>query len=222
MRGNKTRHKTVVTTMPTNQRPQIQAAPRKRLAVVYVRSATVDPAAAARQRALAALPRKWGWPKKRIKIIDADMGCSGLSARRVGLETLMELIDQGRVGLVVISDVSRLSRNLLDTKRFLTKASQQGVLIAVNGRICRSTYLDKLFGLRVHPPFGYVQAAHAKWIKDPDPAVRDAVRRAFDLYPGRQPTKKITKQRRQGRPSETGHLLKARHRLPRNQRLKKR
>jgi DNA invertase Pin-like site-specific DNA recombinase len=32
------------------------------------------------------------------------------------------------------------------------------------------------------PPIGYVETVRGKWVKDPDPAVREAVRRLFDLY----------------------------------------
>ncbi len=115
--------------------PSIQSGRRKKFAVVYVRTATVDPAASAEQRALTALPRDWAWPKRLIKIIDADSGRSGLSADRPGRQRLIELMDQGRVGLVVVRDVSRVSRDPEDLWRFVTKAIQRGILIAVNDRI---------------------------------------------------------------------------------------
>ncbi len=32
------------------------------------------------------------------------------------------------------------------------------------------------------PPLGYVQSVRGKWMKDPDPTVRDAIQKTFDLY----------------------------------------
>ena len=145
MRGNRNESKRVATSAPTMQGPRSGAEHRKKLAVVYVRTATADRAAATKQRVLRALARKWGWPETLIKTI-ADVGRSGLSTRRAGFQELMKVMDQGRVGLVIVRDVSRLSRNLCDVGLFMTKAIQRDVLIAADGRIHRPTAFGQLVG----------------------------------------------------------------------------
>ena len=96
--------------------------------MVYVRTAAINHRAAAAQRALAALPRKLGWPKHRIKIIE-DIGHSGLSQYRPGYHKLTRLIDRGKVGCVVGRDLSRLGRDLSQLHEFCVKARRAGVLI---------------------------------------------------------------------------------------------
>lgn len=135
MSSNQQGSKRVPRAVPASGRPKIMPEHRKRLAVLYVRAATDDRAAAAAQRALRVLPQNLGWPKKRIKIIDADIGLSGVSDRRPGFQQLMEWIDRGQVGLVVVSDLSRLSRDPNQLVEFLTKALRAGVLLLMNGRL---------------------------------------------------------------------------------------
>lgn len=182
MRESKNGSRRVTTSAPTMQGPNSGAERRKKLAVVYVRTATADGTAAIQQqRALSVRAREWGWSEKLIKTI-ADVGWSGCSTRRAGFQELMKLMDQGRVGLVIVRDVSRLGRNLCDVGLFITKAIQRDVLIAVDGRIRRPTVFGKLGGFPLHSPFGYVLAEGGKWSRSPDPAVRNALPTVFALY----------------------------------------
>jgi DNA invertase Pin-like site-specific DNA recombinase len=43
------------------------------------------------------------------------------------------------------------------------------------------------------PPIGYVRASKGEWVKDPDPRVREAVRRVFDLYLELRSLKKVVR-----------------------------
>lgn len=204
------------------ERPhQVRPAHLNKLAVVYVRQSSMEQVrrhtgSTDAQRALADVPKRWGWPDERIRTIDADLGQSGTkSAQRRGFQELLSLIDHDEVGLVIVRDVARLSRDPLDAEVFLRKAIRAGVLIEVNGRVFDTATEDlaELFGLRIQnllawfevesnvrkfrsakearirkghavsrPPIGYVEAVRGTWIKDPDIAVREAVRRIFDLY----------------------------------------
>ena len=52
-----------------------------------------------------------GWPQARTCIIDDDLGLSGTSsAVRHGLQRLVAAISLGEVGIVLVTEVSRLSR----------------------------------------------------------------------------------------------------------------
>jgi DNA invertase Pin-like site-specific DNA recombinase len=201
--------------------PQIRAEHLEKLAIIYVRQSTDDqvqkhPGSTADQLALAQLPRRWGWPESRIITIDHDLGRSGTSAdTRAGFKEMINLIETRQASLVLVRDVSRLSRDPLDSEIFLTKAMQARVFIFANNRLFDSTSEDlaELFAVRIQnllawyenqsrvrvltaaktakvrqgyavtrPPIGYVQAVRGKWIKDPDPQVRDAVAGVFSAY----------------------------------------
>lgn len=177
MKRSENSPKRVPTSTPTKQGPNSGAECRKKLAVVYVRTATADGTAAIEQRALSARAREWGWPEKLIKTI-ADVGRSGGSTRRAGFQELMKLMNQGRVGLVIVRDVSRLGRNLCDVGLFMTKAIQRDVRIAVGGRIRRPSVFGKLVGLPPRPLFGYAKAGGGTSIR----SLRNVLRRVFGLY----------------------------------------
>jgi DNA invertase Pin-like site-specific DNA recombinase len=124
-------------------------------------------------------------------------------------------MERGEVGIVLVRDASRISRNPLDAERFLSKAMAAGVLIEVQGRIFDTASQDLLesFGFRMQsiiawyenatrvrtfraakeakikqgyaisrPPIGYVRSVRGKWVKDPDPKVREAIEHTFQLY----------------------------------------
>ena len=102
---------------------------------------------------LAELPRRWGWPESRIKVIDGDPGQSGPSTpNRLGFQQMLDLIDQEQVGLVVVRDVSRLFRDPLNAEIFLIKAVGAGILILAEGLLldsARHQVLAELFGTRI-------------------------------------------------------------------------
>src|SRR5262249_16847464 len=64
---------------------------------------------------------------------------------------MLDLIDHGQVGLVLVREVARWRRDPFISELFLTKAIRAGVLIYANGRMFDSATEDlaELFGLRV-------------------------------------------------------------------------
>jgi DNA invertase Pin-like site-specific DNA recombinase len=136
---------------------EIKATHRAKLAVIYARQSSpqqvkVNTGSTEDQRALSQLPVRWGWPPSRIRVIDDDLGLSGTTAdRRSGFQDMLDLIDQGQVGLVLVRDVARWSRDPFVSELFLTKAIRAGVLIYANGRVFDSATEDlaELFGLRI-------------------------------------------------------------------------
>jgi DNA invertase Pin-like site-specific DNA recombinase len=130
---------------------------KQRLAVVYIRQSTEQQVrhhtgSTEAQRDLAALPRRWGWPESRILTIDDDLGLSGTSSsKRTGFQQLLALMHRSEVGIVLVRDVSRISRNPLDAERFLHAAIRAQVLVEANGRVYDPTSRDltELFGLRL-------------------------------------------------------------------------
>jgi DNA invertase Pin-like site-specific DNA recombinase len=145
--------------------PEIRARHLERLAVIYIRQSTTEQVRAnigstEAQRGLIELPRRWGWPDARIRVVEDDLGLSGTSiTSRTGLRDLLAWIDQGEVGLVVVRDVTRLSRDPLDSEIFLRKAINAGVLISANGRLFDAATKDlaDLFGLRIQALLGWLE-----------------------------------------------------------------
>jgi DNA invertase Pin-like site-specific DNA recombinase len=117
---------------PFPRPPQLKDHHRAKLAVIYVRTAALGrgaEATLASQRALAIPPRLWGWPASRIRIID-DSGLPGTAgASRRGFQDLRALIRRRQVGLVLVRDVSRLSRDPVELATFLREATQRGVAV---------------------------------------------------------------------------------------------
>lgn len=137
--------------------PQVKAEHLGKLAVVYIRQSSAEQVrqhtgSTEDQRGLADLPARWGWSGTRIRLIDDDLGLSGTSAEhRTGFLEMLELMDQGAVGMVLVRDVSRLSRDPLAAEMFLSKALRAGVLIYAHGRVFDGATEDlaELFGLRI-------------------------------------------------------------------------
>jgi DNA invertase Pin-like site-specific DNA recombinase len=155
--------------MTSNERPpEIRGEHLAKLALVYVRQSSPEQVrdntgSTAAQMALAALPRQWGWPDSRIKIVDGDLGQSGSSMlNRTAFQEMLDLIDRKQVGLVAVRDVSRLSRDTFDSELFLRKAIRSGVLILTNGRIFDAATEDlaELFGIRIQSLLAWFENQH--------------------------------------------------------------
>lgn len=74
---------------------------------------------AKRQYALRERAVALGWPPERVVVIDSDLGQSGASADRQGLQRLVAAVGMGQVGMVLGLEVSRLARNSADWHRLL-------------------------------------------------------------------------------------------------------
>lgn len=48
-----------------------------------------------------------------------DDGCSGTNLERPGMQRLLQLVDEGKVGTIVVRDLSRFSRNYLEAGHYL-------------------------------------------------------------------------------------------------------
>src|SRR3984893_2147680 len=104
-----------------------------REAIVYVRQSTVDQVinngeSRRRQYGLVERARQLGWAK--ISVIDDDLGRSGSGVSRPGFEKLLAAICEGRIGVVISIEASRLARNGRDWHTLLEFCGLVGTLIA--------------------------------------------------------------------------------------------
>ena len=102
-------------------------------AIVYVRQSTVDQVinngeSRRRQYGLVERARQLGWAK--VSVIDDDLGRSGSGVSRPGFEKLLAAICEGRVGVVISIEASRLARNGRDWHTLLEFCGLVGTLIA--------------------------------------------------------------------------------------------
>src|SRR3954454_4849888 len=105
-------------------------------ALVYVRQSTprqvlANQESTRRQYQLAERAQQMGWPAPRIEVIDEDLGLSGAGSHmRTGLQRLVAAIGLGEVGLVLVTEVSRLSRCNSDWHRVIELCAVFATLIA--------------------------------------------------------------------------------------------
>jgi DNA invertase Pin-like site-specific DNA recombinase len=104
--------------------------------VVYIRQSTLQQVAsnqesrrlqyALKQRAL-----DLGWQEEDVAIIDSDLGISGASATgRDGFKDLAARVSLGQVGIILSTEVTRLSRNCSDWYPLLDVCGYMNCLIA--------------------------------------------------------------------------------------------
>jgi excisionase family DNA binding protein len=104
-----------------------------RQAFVYVRQSTQDQLqhnheSRHRQYGLADRARKLGWSD--VVVVDDDLGRSGGGVARPGFERLLVAICEGRVGIVLAVEASRLARNGRDWHTLLEFCGLVGCLLA--------------------------------------------------------------------------------------------
>ena len=115
---------------------KIQPTHRRRQAVVYLRQSTPkqvlhNSESTLNQRALRDRLFELGWHKDQIVLIDEDQGQSGKQAvGREGFQRLVADVGLGKVGLIIGTEVSRLSRNCADWHRLLELCALFDTLIA--------------------------------------------------------------------------------------------
>jgi DNA invertase Pin-like site-specific DNA recombinase/DNA-binding transcriptional MerR regulator len=72
-----------------------------------------------------------GWTEGQTVVIDDDLGKSAVTAAdRHGFQGLVAAVGLGRVGIILVTDVSRLARNCSDWYQLLDLASVYGTLIS--------------------------------------------------------------------------------------------
>src|SRR2546426_11296 len=142
----------------------ITAAHVLKFAIIYVRQSSLDQVrehsgSTSAQRDLRHFALRWGWPESRVRVIDCDLGLSGTStSKRAGFHQMLRLMDAGDVGIIIVQDVSRLSRDVIDFQIFLRTARETGTLICSNGVVCDPASDDVVasLGLEVQALFGAV------------------------------------------------------------------
>jgi DNA invertase Pin-like site-specific DNA recombinase len=116
--------------------PKIQPHHLARRALVYVRQSTpkqvqLNQESTRRQYELKDLAHTWGWPRPLVAVIDDDLGLSGASShQRIGFQRLIAAITLGEVGLVLVTEISRLSRLNSDWHRVIELCAVFQTLIA--------------------------------------------------------------------------------------------
>ena len=119
-----------------NRATLIQPTHLSRQALVYVRQSTPKQLAlhqesTRRQYHLTETAHQLGWPPDRIQVIDDDLGLSGASSiQRLGFQRLVAAISLGEVGIVLVTEVSRLSRLNSDWHRVIELCAVFATLIA--------------------------------------------------------------------------------------------
>jgi DNA invertase Pin-like site-specific DNA recombinase len=84
-----------------------------------------------RQYQLAERARQMGWAAPQIEVIDEDLGLSGASSHaRTGFQRLVAAIGLSEVGIVLVTEVSRLSRRNSDWHRVIELCAVFRTLIA--------------------------------------------------------------------------------------------
>jgi DNA invertase Pin-like site-specific DNA recombinase len=105
-------------------------------AVIYIRQSTpqqvINNQESRRlQYALRQRAESLGWRANEIEVIDADLGVTAAFARhRTGFQELVTKVTLGQVGMILSSEVTRLSRNCSDWYPLLDVCGYRGCLIA--------------------------------------------------------------------------------------------
>lgn len=107
-----------------------------RQALIYIRQSTphqvlTNQESLNLQYALKEKARMLGWREADIVVIDADLGLTGAAAsHREGFKELSARVTLGQVGIILSSEVMRLSRNCSDWYPLLDICGYRGCLIA--------------------------------------------------------------------------------------------
>lgn len=107
-----------------------------RTAIIYIRQSSphqvlTNQESLRLQYALRQRAQALGWHPEAIEIIDTDLGLSGAEVqRREGFKELLARLSLGQVGIILSSEVTRLSRNCSDWYPLLDLCGYKGCLIA--------------------------------------------------------------------------------------------
>jgi DNA invertase Pin-like site-specific DNA recombinase len=107
-----------------------------REAIIYIRQSTPNQVLSNQeslrlQYALEQRALSLGWQPEDIEIIDADLGLTGASAQhREGFKEIISRLTLGQVGIILSSEVTRLSRNCSDWYPLLDLCGYKNCLIA--------------------------------------------------------------------------------------------
>lgn len=158
---------------------------------------------------LAGYARERGWEEIRL-YVDSDV--SGTSFDRPGLARMVEAINNGEIGTVLVKDLSRLGRNNGETLTFLDFLAEKDVRLVSLGdgydsfrddddTIGIRTWVNEYYARDIsrkvranlkkkmqsgeflgRPPFGYLKSGHRKNRLEVDERYREIIREIFALY----------------------------------------
>lgn len=146
-----------------NSHPKIGDQHRRRAAYIYIRQSTLRQVAEnqesqALQYQLANYAKRLGWSTRQTVIIDEDLGKTAVSsASRTGFQRLFTEIGIGSVGILLVTDVSRLARNCADWYRLLDLTALNDVLICDSGGIYNPRAYDDRMLLGIKGAFSEAQ-----------------------------------------------------------------
>ncbi|MCB0183166.1 MAG: recombinase family protein [Caldilineaceae bacterium] len=131
--------------------PKIERSHQRRQAYIYIRQSTMRQVhenleSQALQYQLETQAEALGWRAEQIVVIDEDLGKSGISSvTRTGFQRLFTDVGLGKVGMILVTDVSRIARNSADWHRLLELAAQNDVLVSDSSGVYNPTiYADRL------------------------------------------------------------------------------
>lgn len=136
---------------------------RQRLAYIYIRQSTLRQVAEHQesqdlQYQLAARAQALGWAAERVVVIDEDLGQSAISSsQRRGFQRLFTDVGTGKVGILLVTDVSRLARNCADWYQLLDLAAYNDVLVCDSGGVYNPRAYDDRLLLGVKGAFSEAQ-----------------------------------------------------------------
>jgi DNA invertase Pin-like site-specific DNA recombinase len=116
--------------------PKLEPRHLRLQAMVYVRQSTQrqlleNQESTRRQYQWAERARHMGWASPQVQVVDDDLGMSGASShQRTGFQRLVAAIGLGEVGIVLVTEVSRLSRRNSDWHRVIELCAVFRTLIA--------------------------------------------------------------------------------------------
>ena len=131
--------------------PKIEPRHLMRRAIVYIRQSTPrqvqhNQESTRRQYQLAERAYQMGWAAPQVEVIDEDLGQSGANSHlRTGFQRLVAAIGLGEVGIILVTEVSRLSRRNSDWHRVIELCAVFRTLIAdEDGVYCPQDPNDRL------------------------------------------------------------------------------
>lgn len=136
-----------------------------RKAVIYIRQSTPrqvkeHTGSTTVQRHQTDHARCWGWPETAIEVIDDDLGLSGSTGnQRPGWTRLLRMVANQEVGIILVSDASRLARRSKYLEDLLELCETTGTLIAVDGHVVDLDDPQNAFLVRVHGSIAQLEVA---------------------------------------------------------------
>ncbi len=146
---------------------KIGASHLARQALVYVRQSSMaqvweNTESTSRQYGLVARATALGWREDDVVVIDEDLGRSGASTKaRGGFAKLAEEVAQGRVGMVLALEVSRLARSSSDWQQLLRLCRVADVLVADESAVYDPSQTDDRLLLDLK---GTMSEAELQWL----------------------------------------------------------